>query len=201
MVISESGLRFSFPEDTKAVKFDDTPFYRNKYAKMYESKGIDILADAPGSIQLIEIKNCSGHEADNRWRIAANDRQNSAENSRHSLDIELAQKVISTLSCLYGAWTQSETTEKSGELRPFFPALNADAIPGNKKKILVILVLEGDFGSQSRSKKTIMSALQDSLRAKLSPWLHCRVSVVDSDTYPQDLFHMEQIVLPLQTSD
>ena len=195
MAITESGLRFSFPEGTNAVKFDDTPYYRDRYQSMYESKGVDILADSPAEIQLIEIKNCSGHEKENRWRIAPNDRQNSELNTRHSLDVEVAQKVVSTLSCLYGAWTQSETTEKSADLQPFFPGLNANGILSNEKKILIILVLEGDFGSESKDKRMIMTALQDSLRKKLSPWLHCRVSVVDSDTYPQKLFHMEPSAL------
>ena len=59
----------------------------------------------------------------------------------------------------------------------------------DSKKILVILFLEGDFGCQTRTKRTIMKSLQDSMNTKLQ-WLKCQVSVVDSDTYNHSLFEV-----------
>ena len=53
----------------------------------------------------------------------------------------------------------------------------------------MILFLEGDFGCQTRTKKAIMKALQDSMNMKLQ-WLKCQVSVVDSDTYNHSLFEV-----------
>ena len=66
--ISESGLTFSFTNINEAVKFDDLDFYRNQYNALPGSKGVDIIADSDDWIQLIEIKNCKGHEAENMWR-------------------------------------------------------------------------------------------------------------------------------------
>ena len=191
--IEESGLAFSFPDGTRAVKFDGTAFYAEKYRSLPGCKGIDILADSPAAVQLIEIKNCTGDERNNLWRIAPNNKRNTIHTDRDSLDIELARKVASTLSCLYGAWTKSETTEKSTEYEPFFSALTAKDLLTNEKKLLVILVMEGDFGSATRSKKTIMRELQNSMNGKLCKWLHCRVSVVDSHTYNETYFHMERM--------
>lgn len=57
------------------------------------------------------------------------------------------------------------------------------------KKRLIILVLEGDFGTYTRPKKAIMSILQKSIAAKMK-WLDCKVSVVDSDTYNEKVFRM-----------
>ena len=66
--------------------------------------------------------------------------------------------------------------------------LNQEII-NKKKKKYVILLLEGDFGSHTRSKKMIMSNLQRSIKQKLK-WLNCQVSVVDSDTYPSKIFRI-----------
>ena len=67
----------------------------------------------------------------------------------------------------------------------FWCGLNDSKIPTDKKKILVILFLEGNFegsGVKSRSKKMMMARLQSSINQKLA-WLNCQVSVVDSGTY------------------
>ena len=57
------------------------------------------------------------------------------------------------------------------------------------KKKYVILFLEGDFGTKTRTKKMIMKELQDSMNKKLR-WIDCRVSVVDSDTYDPRIFQI-----------
>ena len=96
--IEESGLTFEFNEGTLAVKFDDGAFYRSEFNKSPESKGVDILADDKKLIQLIEIKNCIGHERENMWRTSINNSKvESAPHDldvrgRESLDIEIAKK-------------------------------------------------------------------------------------------------------------
>lgn len=189
MVIEESDLTFEFQEDVKAVKFDDTEFYRQFFNKMPSSKGVDIIANSKDVIQLIEIKNCTGHEAENMWRTSVdNSKVESAPHNldvseRDSLDIEVTKKVASTISCLLGAWTKSERSEKAAELVEFWKGIIDQKILKDKKQILVVLFLEGDFVSnapKSRNKKMIMRRLQESINVKLS-WLNCRVMVVDSD--------------------
>ena len=78
---------------------------------------------------------------------------------------------------------------------PFWKGFCDGKIVNEKKKIHVVLFLEGDFDLQkicSRTKPMIMKRLQDSINKKLS-WLNCRVSVVDSDTYNEKYFSVEKI--------
>ena len=195
-IIEESGLRFEFGEDVQAVKFDDQTFYRQEFNKLPEAKGVDILADSKELIQLIEIKNCLGHERENMWRTSVNNsrigsapRELDTEN-RNSLDIEVAKKVASTINCLYGAWTKSEHSENAAKLLDYWKGISDLRLTKDKKRFMVVLFLEGDFyseGPDSRSKKTMMKRLQDSINTKLE-WLNCKVTVVDSNTYKERYF-------------
>lgn len=103
MEINESNLTFSFADGTTVIKFDNTDFYRKVFNKLPGSKGVDIIADSNDMLQLIEIKNCTGHESENRWRISIdNSKLSSAPNTleiadRDSLDIEIAKKVAATM--------------------------------------------------------------------------------------------------------
>lgn len=198
MVIEESNLKFEFEEEVEAIKFDDTDFYRKEFNKLPEGKGVDIIACSSDCIQFIEIKNCLGHEAENMWRTSVdNSKIGSAPreldvDNRDSFDIEVARKVAATISCLYGAWTKSERTEKASKLTVFWKNLNDIKLIKDRKQLLVILFLEGNFnqrGSQSRSKKMVMQRIQASINSKLS-WLNCQVSVVDSNTYNKRCFQV-----------
>ena len=105
MNIEESNLTFVFPKDIIVSKFDDGRFYRKSFGKMPGGKGVDIIADSGDMLQLIEIKNCKGHEQENRWRTSVdNSKVTSAPatldvKDRDSLDIEVAKKVASTIAC------------------------------------------------------------------------------------------------------
>ena len=190
MEINESGLTFRFVQDS-ALKFDDTEFYRKQFNSLPGSKGVDILYDSAKWFVMLEIKNCSGQEADNRWRITPNNKKIhlASENAkdRESLDIELAQKVAMTIACLTGATTFGSLRQAACPLMPCSDALHQEVFATHSKKLLVILFLEGQFGGQTRTKKVIMRELQNSLRTKLG-WLNCTVSVVDSTTYNHDVF-------------
>ena len=189
--VEASNLKFSFPDHIRVLKFDDTKFYREVYNKMSGGKGVDIIADSAEMLQLIEVKNCSGHEVENNWRTHTNNNKISSapENldveNRDSFDMEVAKKVASTIACLYGAWSKVPQSEAAQELVDVWHSACMESIQTSEKPVLVILFLEENFDlprSKTRSKKMIMKSLQDSIRAKLS-WLNCRVSVVDSATY------------------
>ncbi len=197
MEIKEGNLTFTFDSHIKAIKFDDTNFYRKKFNHLPSGKGVDIIADCRDCLQLIEIKDCTGHEADNVWRTSTNNSRVSSTPGtptfgEDSFDIEVAKKVTSTLACLYGAWTKQHSSDSAAELSSLWAGAYSNAIPNDKKQLWVILFLEGNFGSSgpvSRSKRVIMKNLQDSISRKLS-WLNCRVSVVDSATYHKKLFEV-----------
>ena len=193
MIIEESNLKFCFSDEVSAIKFDDTDYYRKKFNNLPSGKGVDILVDSENIFQFIEIKNCTGHERENLWRTSVNNSKISSApetleiGDRDSVDIEVAKKVASTISCLFGSWTKSESVENSLELLKFYGGMNDKKICKDKKRIWVILFLEGNFNFRTRSKKMIMERIQDSIKKKLS-WLNCKVMVVDSDTYKERFF-------------
>lgn len=103
--IEESGLIFSFVNINNAVKFDDLDFYRNAFNALPGSKGVDIIADSAEWIQLIEIKNCKNHEAENMWRTGVDNsklksKPRGLDESHESFDVEISKKVAMTLSCI-----------------------------------------------------------------------------------------------------
>ena len=108
---------------------------------------------------------------------------------RDSLDIEVAQKTAMTVAALTGAKSFGDTKDCLEELKEYIQFLSSDRFSDDSKKKYVILFLEGDFGSRTRSKKMIMKELQDSMNKKLQ-WINCRVSVVDSDTYNPKIFRI-----------
>ena len=194
--ITESDVTFSFSEITDALKFDDTDFYRNEFNALPGGKGVDIIADSSDLIQLIEVKNCVGHEVENTWRTSINNsKKDSAPHdldveNRESLDIEVAKKIASTLSCIYGAWSRNRMSTKASEVEFVWKGISSAKIASGKKKLYVILYLEGDFGTRSRSKKMIMRSIQESIKKKLK-WLNANIVVVDKDTYKTRFFTIE----------
>ena len=182
--LDESGLRFAFDGD--AVKFDETAYYRRHFAYQPEGKGVDFIALSPGRVQMIEVKNCLGHEAENQWRIGKDNSSRAKrapgqdETDRDSVDIEIAKKVASTIACLYGAWTKASRSDSAEELAELWKAVTDSQLPADGKQLQVILFLEGNFGCRTRDKRAIMKGLQESIQKKLS-WLNCKVSVIDSE--------------------
>lgn len=194
-IIEESRLQFEFSDECNVVKFDDTTFYRKYFNALPEAKGVDFISEDRNTVAFIEVKNCKGDEGNCRWRIFPNNLKKitthttlNVEN-RDSLDIEVPQKVAMTLAALTGARSFGTSKAILDELRVFIDAVFSKDFMNSKKKMYVILFLEGDFGSHTRSKKMIMSELQRSMNQKMK-WMNCKVSVVDSDTYDPKIFRI-----------
>ena len=104
----ESRLKFRFAENDTVIKFDDTKFYRDYFNKLPEAKGVDFISVANDKIAFIEVKNCTGDEGNNRWRITPDNRKRNTTHTsvnvegRDSLDIEIAQKTAMTIAALVG---------------------------------------------------------------------------------------------------
>lgn len=198
MILTEGNLRFNFSSD-RAIKFDDTLFYRNSFNPMPGAKGVDFICDSNDFLLFLEVKDCLGREAENRWRIAPNNEKRDSipsstdKSDRDSLDIEVSHKVAMTISCLLGAQTYREKRiTKAEELIPYVEALEDCRIAQRSKPLYVVLLLEGDFGSQTRNKAMIMYRIQQYLEKKLK-WLNCRISVEDTSMYSKRLFSIERI--------
>ncbi|MDO4336930.1 MAG: hypothetical protein Q4C91_02470 [Eubacteriales bacterium] len=52
----ESGLKFGFPDDNIAIKFDDTKYYRDLFNALSGSKGVDFISVGKDTISFIEVK-------------------------------------------------------------------------------------------------------------------------------------------------
>lgn len=174
------------------IKFDDDKFYREKFNKMPYSKGVDFFALGKNCIVLLEVKDCYGKESENRWRIFPDNKKRDTSptpvdtTDRDSLDIEISKKVAMTLACLVGAYTNKESN-LSDAMKLFLPFLKKKDVP----EISVILFLEGDFSSHSKTQKMIMNDLQNELKKKLS-WLKCKVLVENLTTQKERYFKAQR---------
>jgi hypothetical protein len=195
MALEESGMKFEFPNSSEVIKFDDSSYYRKEFNKLPGAKGVDFISVAQEYIAFIEVKNCSGDEGNCRWRVFPNNvkRDTSHTNvdveGRNSLDIEMAEKTAMTLAALSGIQSFGETRTSLEEMKQFADNVMFKYLPDVSRKKYVIMLLEGDFGGHTRTKKTVMMELQKSLNAKMR-WLNCKVSVVDSTTYSHDIFQI-----------
>jgi hypothetical protein len=94
MKINEGDLEFEFFLEN-VIKFDETHFYDKKFNVLDGSKGVDFLAYDENNFIFIEVKDFKGYEQENRKRISLG--------QENSLDIEIAKKVRSSLSCLFAS--------------------------------------------------------------------------------------------------
>lgn len=191
----ESGLKFGFPDDNIAIKFDDTKYYRDLFNALPGSKGVDFISAGKDAISFIEVKNCLGDEGNCRWRIFPNNQKRDTTSTkvdvqgRESLDIEVPQKVAMTLAALAGARSFGDKKSSLDELKEIITTVFSEDFADDTKTKYVILFLEGNFGGHTRTKKMIMENLQRSMNTKMR-WLNCKVSVVDSSTYNKDIFQI-----------
>lgn len=194
----ESGLKFIFPDISRPIKYDDSDFYRKYVNRLPSAKGVDFISIQAGRLVFTEIKNCKGYESDNNWRVCPDNKKRDTSHTtvdtdgRDSLDIEVAEKVAMTISGLIGAYTKTSGTESAEELSGYSDLLISSSAKFGSKQLLIILFLEGDFGCETRPKNVIMRELERSIRKKLA-WLSCLVSVVDSNTYQNRIFEVENL--------
>ena len=191
----ESGLKFGFPDENIAIKFDDTKYYRDLFNALPGSKGVDFISAGKDAISFIEVKNCLGDEGNCRWRIFPNNQKRDTTSTkvdvqgRESFDIEVPQKVAMTLAALAGARSFGDKKSSLDELKEIITTVFSEDFADDKKTKYVILFLEGNFGGHTRSKKMILENLQRSMNTKMR-WLNCRVLVVDSTTYHKEIFQI-----------
>lgn len=191
----ESGLKFGFPDENIAIKFDDTKYYRDLFNALPGSKGVDFISAGKDAISFIEVKNCLGDEGNCRWRIFPNNQKRDTTSTkvdvqgRESLDIEVPQKVAMTLAALAGARSFGDKKSSLDELKEIITTVFSEDSADDTKTKYIILFLEGNFGGHTRTKKMIMENLQRSMNTKMR-WLNCKVSVVDSSTYNKDIFQI-----------
>jgi len=193
MTIREGNQSFSFDDNTLVCKFDETNFYRKFSDDLYGGKGLDVIAQTDNRLMFIEIKDFRADQASNSWRWHIADSKKNKANlgeNKHSLDIEVAQKVIMTIACLYGKWIKAgETGELDDKISHFYKYLNSRKLLNDKLKLWIILQVEGIKACHTRSEKTIMFELQKSLKKYLS-WMKCKIVVQNSSQANEKGFYL-----------
>ncbi len=183
MIRSESGIRFEFDDKYTVIKYDDTDFHKQSFNSLPGSKAVDFLLGNKSSLIFIEVKNCKGAEADNRWRIEPDNRKRSTISTDHdvadrdSLDIEIPQKVAMTIAALVGAYSRPTPWKFSDECKPISEKMCCEDIYTGERRVYIVLVLEGSFGSYSKTDRMIRNAIAEKMKKKLK-WMRCTIQVV-----------------------
>lgn len=193
MRIEENGIVFDFDDHLAVDKFDESGYYQNYFKKLPGGKGVDFILKSEDTLMLIEVKNCDGHECDNRWRISPdNSKRNTTAtivntDDRDSLDIEIPQKIAMTLACLLGAHSQPQFQTHSNVLKKYSNFIMMNNISTGTNKIKVVLFLEGNFGSKTRPQKAILTSLGKKIKEKMS-WLNCSVFVENIENHHNNYY-------------
>ena len=128
MIVSESDIEFTFGEQygNLVLKYDDTPYYTERFNAQPDAKAVDFIAVSDKHYVLIEVKNCIGDESGNRWRIAPNNQKRDTAgadgrdvSTRDSLDIEVAQKTAMTLAGMVGVFSNPMPATKHASCDAF----------------------------------------------------------------------------------
>lgn len=179
MQIKEGSLLFDFKDGVKAIKFDEQVFYRKKFNVLEGARGVDILAYDSDCFMILEIKDFTSHETENRKRIAPASSGSTKQRSTETLDVELALKVRETLACLLAA----ALDDNEEDISPFFKPI-VDKVRGKSKITLkVLLFVEGNFPKFSIYSQHMLYNLKKKLR-----WLNARVFIENIDTHKAQHF-------------
>lgn len=181
----ESNIEFNFNDKYTVIKFDDTNVYGKFKNSISNGKGVDFIAYSDDKVILMEIKNCSGHESGNQWRVDLGTKKNADGSIDECFDLEVAKKVSCTLSCLMGAGT-FDKYNRTDEQEQLCQIMNM--LTDYNHTIEVILFLEGDFEYKTRRKTMIMEAIQKRLKGHFKGWFNStNCKVIDSNVKNNDV--------------
>ena len=193
MIKSESGISFEFADDYNALTYDDTDLHKLCFNVLPGTKAVDFLVANDNNVIFIEVKNCAGNEAGNRWRIAPDNSKRDTiptghdVSDRDSLDIEIPQKVAMTIAALVGAYTRPIPHRYSDVCNPVAEKLcsgdiRAEDTHAAKRRIYIILVLEGSFGNglKTNTERMVRDRIARAMGRKLK-WLNCTVKVISTN--------------------
>lgn len=156
----EGSLEFKFATPPwNARHWDQEPAYRERIARLRDTKATDFVAARKDGLLFLEVKDFRGHRIANKQRL-----------SDGELAVEVAQKVRDTIAGLVGA---RRTGGDAAEWAPF-----VDGATNAKRSCHVILWIEQDVppraapGTLDRARNSLEQLLKQQLR-----WLTTHVFV------------------------
>lgn len=152
------GLDFAFADGWRVGKYDDWPFYRNQFAKMWNGiKALDLLAvDPNGTAWLIEVKDYRAHP-----RTKPSD-----------LSEEVAHKVFDTLAAILPARLHANTEDERDM---------ADAVAACRELRVVLHLEQPAKCSKLRPQAINPADVRQKLRRLLKP-IDAHPKIVDINT-------------------
>lgn len=167
VVILEGDLEFTFSDEWKVIKLDDSTYYSKKSRQVQRRKSVDIAAlhQRNNIIILMEIKDYRGR---------------SKERLEPSGDIvdDIVEKMHDSLATIAGG------ARCAGGSEPW-PEIGTHLVNRSCRLFPVFWLEERSYREripEGRSKNE-MSVLQDKLKVKLKTWLSSKACVIDSSTY------------------
>lgn len=152
--IDVDGVLLTFQPGWQVQKIDETAWYRDGDVIGSRVKAVDVAASGPSGHWWIEVKNCHGHESDNRPRlnpgepkpqqlvdteawIAAQGWDDLVEAKRRKLYVvdEVVQKVAGTIATLVAAERAPAAEARAAVVLPHAPAYR----PGNALTVVLLL--------------------------------------------------------------
>ncbi|RLC18044.1 MAG: hypothetical protein DRI57_08950 [Deltaproteobacteria bacterium] len=158
--IDEGALKFYF-DDAKwrVFKFDEHRDYQKMKNMLEGTKAVDFLGIRnENELYLIEVKDFRHHRIENRDRL-----------SKGELAAEVAQKVRDSLSCIIGAYRNSENPD---HWEPYMKLL-ADM----NKGVSVVVWLEHDLPDNYRLRRKAKFSTRTKVFKQKLVWLTSRVLV------------------------
>lgn len=201
--INVDGVVLTFQPGWQVQKIDETAWYRDGDAIGSRVKAVDIAAFGPSGHWWIEVKNCHGHETDNRPRlnpgepkpqelldteawITAKGWNPSVEAKRRKLYVvdEVVQKVAGTIATLAAAERAPPAEGRAAGLLPHAHAFR----PGNALTVVLLLTWSlPDFPLLAKRLKLHMEqrlsafnvtcfVVNETVAAPAQPWAAGRIA-------------------------
>lgn len=151
MDLDVEALKFEFPDGWQATRYDDWSFYRNQFSAIRPGlKGVDLLAISPDEATL--------------WFVEVKDYRQHRRTKPISLDLEVAEKVVSTSAALLPARVNANDDAEEDFAR--------QALGASIRQLRVVLHLE----QPARHSKFFPRAID---RADVQVKLRRRVKAID----------------------
>lgn len=191
------GVLLTFQPGWQVLKIDEAAWYRDGDAVGSQAKAMDVTAFGPSGHWWLEVKNCHGHEAENRPRLSPSEPKpkelaateswiagqgwaNLVEAKRKKLYVvdEVVQKVVGTIATLAAAERAPSTEPRAAAVKSYAQGYQ----PGSPLTVVLLLTWSlPDFGALASRLKTSMEqrlrafnvtclVVNETLRSPAQPW-------------------------------
>ena len=176
--IEVDGVWLTFQPGWQALKIDEAAWYRDGDAISTQVKAMDVTAFGPNGHWWVEVKNCHGHETDNRPRLSPSEPKSTelkkteawiitegfghlVEAKRRKLFVvdEVVQKVAGTIATLAAAERAPASETRAAEVKPYAQAY----VPGTA--LTVVLLLTWSLPEFPRLARLLTTHMERRLRA------------------------------------